>query len=185
MSPLLLLDTKLLNCKGQKDVLLSRSLDSGHHDWYYKTGQAGANQAANFNRYISATQSLNIHILFKCICPLQRTYLLCKVHTMSGSITRPQLGHAHSLKGLVKNVLWWENPKATKGDQEGTGLNLPWHLPLLHLTVGLAAVVDEARLIAHSVAVDHHAAIQVQTVLATVGEVLLHHTAPKIWWERK
>lgn len=40
-------------------------------------------------------------------------------------------------------------------------------------------MVYEACLIAHSVAVNHHAAVQVQTVLATVGEVLLHHTAPE------
>lgn len=45
-------------------------------------------------------------------------------------------------------------------------------------------MVYEASLIAHSVAVDHHAAIQVQTVLATVGEVLLHHTAPEVRWKR-
>lgn len=36
-------------------------------------------------------------------------------------------------------------------------------------------MVDEAGLVAHPVAVDHHAAVQVQTVLAAVGEVLLHH----------
>ena len=51
----------------------------------------------------------------------------------------------------------------------------PTNSPLLHLTVGFTAVVDEAGLVAHPVAVDHHAAVQVQTVLATVGEVLLHH----------
>lgn len=58
-----------------------------------------------------------------------------------------------------------------------------WHPPLLHLTVGLTAVVYEACLIAHSVAVDHHATIKIEAVVATVGEVLLHHTAPEKWWK--
>lgn len=52
--------------------------------------------------------------------------------------------------------------------------------PLLHLTVGLTAVVYEAGLISHPVAVYHHPTIQVQTIIATVGKVLLHHTAPEI-----
>lgn len=45
-------------------------------------------------------------------------------------------------------------------------------------------MVDEARLVAHPVAVDHHAAVQVQTVVAAVGEVLLHHAAPGTQRER-
>lgn len=71
---------------------------------------------------------------------------------------------------------------------EADGILLPYfnsdsstvsfHSPFLHLTVGLAAVVDEASLVAHAVAVDDHAAVQVQTVVAAVGEVLLHHATP-------
>lgn len=72
---------------------------------------------------------------------------------------------------------------------EADGILLPYfnsdsstvsfHSPFLHLTVGLAAVVDKASLVAHAVAVDDHAAVQVQTVVAAVGEVLLHHATPK------
>lgn len=40
-------------------------------------------------------------------------------------------------------------------------------------------MVDKASLVAHAVAVDDHAAVQVQTVVAAVGEVLLHHATPK------
>lgn len=54
-----------------------------------------------------------------------------------------------------------------------------FHSPFLHLAVGLAAVVDETGLVAHAVAVDHHTAVQIQTVVTTVREVLLHHTTPK------
>lgn len=54
-----------------------------------------------------------------------------------------------------------------------------FHSPLLHLTVRLAAMVDKTSLVAHAVAVDHHTAIQIQTVVATVREVLLHHATPK------
>lgn len=73
---------------------------------------------------------------------------------------------------------------------EADGILLPYfnsdssmvsfHSPFLHLTVGLAAVVDKSSLVAHAVAVDDHAAVQVQTVVAAVGEVLLHHATPKI-----
>lgn len=54
-----------------------------------------------------------------------------------------------------------------------------FYSPFLHLTVWLAAVVDKASLVAHAVAVDDHAAVKIQTVVATVGEVLLHHATPK------
>lgn len=59
------------------------------------------------------------------------------------------------------------------------------HPPLLHFTVGLAAVIDEARLVAHAIAVNHHAAVQVQAVVAAVREVLLHHAAPETCGQRR
>lgn len=50
--------------------------------------------------------------------------------------------------------------------------------PFLHLAVGVAAVVDEASLVAHAVAVDDHATVQVQAVMVTVVVVLLNHPVP-------
>lgn len=40
-------------------------------------------------------------------------------------------------------------------------------------------MVDEACLVAHAVAVDHHAAVQVQAVMVTMVVVLLNHPVPK------
>lgn len=54
----------------------------------------------------------------------------------------------------------------------------PFCSPFLHLTVGVAAVVDEASLVAHAVAVDDHATVQVQAVMVTVVVVLLNHPVP-------
>lgn len=39
-------------------------------------------------------------------------------------------------------------------------------------------MVDEASLVAHAVAVDDHAAVQVQAVMVTVVVVLLNHPVP-------
>lgn len=46
-------------------------------------------------------------------------------------------------------------------------------------------MVNEARLVAHAIAVNHHAAIQVQAVVAAVREVLLHHAAPETCGQRR
>lgn len=50
--------------------------------------------------------------------------------------------------------------------------------PFLHLAVGVAAVVDEASLVAHAVAVDHHPAVQIQAVVVAVVVILLDHPVP-------
>ena len=57
-------------------------------------------------------------------------------------------------------------------------LRLLLNSPFLHLAVGLAAVINEASFIAHAIAVNDHATVQVQTVLTTVREVLFHHSTP-------
>lgn len=55
---------------------------------------------------------------------------------------------------------------------------LPTPLPFLHLTVWVAAMVDEARLVPHAVAVNHHPAVQVEAVVIAVAMVLLNHPVP-------
>ena len=51
----------------------------------------------------------------------------------------------------------------------------PVHRPLLHLTVGFAAVVDEPALAPHPVPVDHHALAHVQAVVVVVLLVVSVH----------
>lgn len=46
-------------------------------------------------------------------------------------------------------------------------------------------MINEARFVAHAIAVNHHAAIQVQAVVAAVREVLLHHAAPEMCCQRR
>ena len=41
----------------------------------------------------------------------------------------------------------------------------PIHIPLLHLAVGVARVVDETRKVAHAVAVDDNSLLKVETVV--------------------
>lgn len=52
------------------------------------------------------------------------------------------------------------------------------HLPFLHLAIRIAAVIDEAGLVAHAIAVDHHPAIEVEAVVIAVVVVLLDHPVP-------
>ena len=51
----------------------------------------------------------------------------------------------------------------------------PVHRPLLHLTVGLAAVVDETTLTSHPVPIDHHPLAHVEAVVVAVLLVVRVH----------
>lgn len=52
-------------------------------------------------------------------------------------------------------------------------------LPLLHFTIWVTAVIDESGFISHTVTVNHHPTIQVQTIVVTVIMILLNHPVPK------
>ena len=55
----------------------------------------------------------------------------------------------------------------------------PVFLPFLHFTIWVTAVIDEPGLISHTVTVNHHPTIQVQTIVVTVIMILLNHPVPK------
>ena len=55
------------------------------------------------------------------------------------------------------------------------------YLPLLHLTVWLARVVDKSADVAHAISVDDNAAVQVETVVMTLAGVFFHHPAPELF----
>ena len=54
------------------------------------------------------------------------------------------------------------------------------HKPLFHVTVGLAGVVDEPTDVTHSVAINHHASVEVQAVVVLITTILLHHPPPEL-----
>jgi len=55
------------------------------------------------------------------------------------------------------------------------------HIPLLHFTVGLARVIDEATDVAHAIAVDHNSAVNVYTVMVPFASVFFHHSMPELF----
>lgn len=59
------------------------------------------------------------------------------------------------------------------------GSSSPVFLPFLHFTIWVTAVIDESGLISHTVTVNHHPTIQVQTIVVTMIMILLNHPVPK------
>ena len=51
--------------------------------------------------------------------------------------------------------------------------------PFLHLTVGLARVVDKPAQVPHPVAVDDHTAVKVQAVMMSFVCVVFNHATPE------
>lgn len=56
---------------------------------------------------------------------------------------------------------------------------LPVHLPLLHLAVGFARMIDKSRNVSHPVAIDNCATVEIQTIVVTFLRVFLRHPSPE------